>query len=164
MAANGRTSAPRRRPRPGSAPPASDGGRQKRSDSRRARPTSAARQSRGNSPGGHPPSRVVLEITVDIAPGRADVISVRKGDHAHELAKEFVERNRLAAKVIDPLTDHIKGHLTQLRRDETLAARQQRGRSAEPARPVSARRSRSRSRSRAQSPSPPSHHTFKPAI
>ena len=101
---------------------------------------------------------------MDIAPGRADVISVRKGDHAHELAKEFVERNRLAAKVIDPLTDHIKGHLTQLRRDETLAARQQRGRSAEPARPVSARRSRSRSRSRAQSPSPPSHHTFKPAI
>jgi hypothetical protein len=155
----------RRRPRPASAP--------------RQRPTaiaaaaaevrrSATPRARRESRGGAAARKVILEMTVEIGDGRTDVISVRKADHARELALDFVERNRLAAKVVDPLTDHIESHLAKLRRDETVAARSRRGRSAsrERGRALSAPRSRSRSRSRSRgrAASPPSHHTFKPAV
>ena len=113
-----------------------------------------------------PRTKVILEITVEIGNGRTDLIRVCKGDHARELAVEFVERNRLAAKVVDPLADHIESHLVQLRRDQTVAERSRRGRSAsrERHRSRSVPRSRSRSRSRGQASDPPSHHTFKPAV
>ena len=113
-----------------------------------------------------PRSKVILEITVEIGNGRTDLIRVRKGDHARELAVEFVERNRLAAKVVDPLADHIESHLVQLRREQTLAERSRRSRSAsrERHRSCSVPRSRSRSRSRGDASDPPPHHTFKPAV
>jgi hypothetical protein len=56
---------------------------------------------------------VVLVMTVDVKPGRSEVLRMRHLDDPAEVAANFVSRHGLPDAVQQPLADHLQQHLMQ---------------------------------------------------
>ncbi|KAI5065911.1 hypothetical protein GOP47_0018535 [Adiantum capillus-veneris] len=58
--------------------------------------------------------QVLLAITVEIEEGRMEVISVREGDRAEEVATKFCKDHAIPDRYVTPLTEHIVNKLQDI--------------------------------------------------
>jgi len=60
-------------------------------------------------------AKVMLHMTVEIGDGRSDTIDVRDGDDPRALADAFCRMHDLSVNVVEPLSDHIKANIAQIK-------------------------------------------------
>ncbi|MCO5585676.1 hypothetical protein L7F22_039612 [Adiantum nelumboides] len=68
----------------------------------------------GPMPMGTDDRQVLLAITVEIEEGRMEVISVREGDCAEEVASKFCKDHAIPDRYVTPLTEHIVNKLQDI--------------------------------------------------
>jgi hypothetical protein len=73
------------------------------------------REATSPSKASKPLGKVMLHMTVEIGDGRSDTIDVREGDEPRALADAFCRYHDLSVNVVEPLADHIKANIAQIR-------------------------------------------------
>lgn len=68
--------------------------------------------------GGNDDRQVLLAITVEIEEGRMEVIAVREGDSAAEVASKFCRDHAIPERYVSPLAEHIVTKLQDIREQE----------------------------------------------